>query len=363
MRKFRFAPDPAARLTCREQVLLPVVISLEEAQQWVNFVVHEPRVLPDDCRVAETSVRPEQPPGRPDGLQATDIGQTPWSDANPCSARTVIHGRGRALRIKQFLYDWAPPAAWIAPLWDTPWLVPVVCRKRVGWVGKDYRESLGACAQLQRTQIELSVLEGEFQPSELAAMLRGMAPADGPAAALVRRAPFHRLNYWVRYRMVPYRVPYGLWKYPHRRPYDTARRLSRAGLLTQKQVRVLLPPLSEFTLDSALHISHPGLEHQEVEIVLHRRREPDGSLWISCMREGSLAQLPVPPEPESQAAAMREEQKARGTSVWLASLTREHGAHEAFWSEAGHRYAVWSAPGATFTAARFLEMLEGMAPP
>ena len=245
--------DPNARLTDHEAAEAPRETTFVDAAASANFVVHEPTALPDDCAVETVTYRPEQPPGRPDGVDAADIGQTPWSDGNPSSVRAVVRGDGRALRIKQFLYDWAPPAAGIAPLWRTPVPTPVDCGDAVGWLGTDYEDRRGGCLQRERAQIELSVTDGAFDDDELATVLRGFVPADPAASRGVRAAPFHALHYWVRFGCRPPAVPHGLWDYSGPRPYDESRPVSMAGLSCDPIARPLVPAGDDaFLLDSAL---------------------------------------------------------------------------------------------------------------
>ena len=205
--------DPSAALTDPADAAPPVETTPADAQAATNFVVFGPSWLPDDCSVRTVTLRPERPPGRPAGVDADEMGQTPWSDGNPCSLRTVVAGDGRRLRCKQFLYDWAPPAASVAPLWGTSDPTPVDCGDAVGWLGTDYKDNRGACVQRERTQVELSVVDGAFDDDELASVLDGLTPAAPAAAREVRGVPFHRLSYWTRYACEPVSVPHGLWSH------------------------------------------------------------------------------------------------------------------------------------------------------
>jgi hypothetical protein len=195
------------RLTDAADVRLPVQLTLAEAQSATNFVVMAPSWLPSGCTLGVSSLREEQPPGRPSGVDRAAMAQTPWSVANPCSIRTIVQGAGRALRIKQFLYDWSPPAAGVAPLWDSPQLDPFECDSSIGWMGIDYRGASGACTERDRTQVELSCVEGAFERSEIMRLLRSMNPSNPQRALAVQGAPFHRLSYWARYRFTPYKSP------------------------------------------------------------------------------------------------------------------------------------------------------------
>ncbi|WP_435062864.1 hypothetical protein [Halobaculum sp. EA56] len=358
-RSWRVA-DPDARLTDPDAAETPRETTFADAAAHANVVVHEPTDLPADCAVETVTYRPEQPPGRPEGVDAADMGQTPWSDGNPCSVRAVVRGDGRGLRIKEFLYDWAPPAAGVAPLWRTPDPTPVDCGDAVGWLGTDYEDRRGACLQRERAQLEASVTEGSFADDELAALLRGFEPADAAASEGVRAAPFHALNYWVRYACRPPGVPHGLWEYAGGRPYDGSRPVSRASLARDPPVRPLVPASDDvFLFDSALAFP----EADAVECVFRNRANGSDHLWITAAAEGSPLAPDLPPEPADQPAETRERVDLRGTEAYYAALTEEHGAWEALWREGGVAYAAWAGASPALDGAAFRGTVDRLVAP
>lgn len=326
--------NPDARLTADPAE--PVAASPEDAQDHVNFVAFEPAWVPDDCRVVESTYRPEQPPGRPGDVAAEDIGQTPHSDGNPSSVRLVVAGDDRRLRVKQFLYDWAPPSGSVAPLWRTPDPTPVEAGDAVGWLGTDYKDNRGACVQRHRTQVEVSVLAGEFGDDELRGVLGGLTPAAPEAAREVRRAPFHHLNYWVRYQCSPPVVPNALADYAPARPYEDSVAVSPSGLADDPPVEPLVPPGDEFVFDSALAFR----DADAVECVFRHRGNASDHLWLTAATPDSPLAPDLPPEPSDQSAATRTDVSLRDTTIHYAALTESHGAWEAFWAEDGVRYAA-----------------------
>lgn len=340
-------------------MLGPRAIDLKEAQAEVNFVVVEPRRLPSGCTIVSTSLRPEQPPGRPEGSEASEFAQTPWSDANPCSLRTVIAGQGRELRVKQFLYDWAPPAAGIAPLWDSPSLEAFACGDMVGWIGEDYREALGACVEHFDTQVELSVLAGTFSHGELTEIVQSLAEADPAGADAVRATPFHRRNYWVRHRKRPYGTPHGLWRDHAKRPYQHTAGEAVAGHVPRSRSRVLLPPAG-FAVESAVALDGDG--RTEVELILRNREVEAERLWLVCAAAGSDDAPPVPPVLDDHAAEVAELCRAGDREAWVAATTRRWGAWEAVWSEEGATYALWASPTTTWDEQRFVSFVAGLVP-
>ncbi|MFC4451795.1 hypothetical protein [Halorussus aquaticus] len=357
--------DPEARLTRADDATPPRETAPADAQAAVNFVVFDPEWLPDDCRVETVTHRPEQPPGRPSDVAAADIDQTPHSDGNPCSVRTVVAGEDRRLRLKQFLYDWAPPSASIAPLWRTPDPAPFECGDAVGWLGTDYKDARGACVQRDRTQVELSVREGEFSDEELRRLLDGLTPVDPEGARRVRRVPFHRLNYWARYGCRPPVVPHGLWDYAPEHPYEENLVLSPVALRADPPVPALVPggsdssPGGQFVLDSALAFT----EADALEAVFRNRANGCDHLWLLATDADSALAPSLPPDPSDQSAETRAAMDLRGTTVHYAALTEDRGAWEALWAENGVRYAVWAGSSRSLDGAAFRELVDSLESP
>lgn len=346
--------DPEARLSDPDQVLAPWETTAAEAQDRVNFVALEPTWLPDDCSVAAVTLRPEQPPGLPEGTSPEAMGRNPTTEGNRCSLRTVVRGGGRRLRIKQFCYDWAPSAGGIAGLWGSD-PTPFECGDAVGWLGTDYKDNRGAVVQRDRTQVELSVTGGEFSDPELRRLLDGLAPADPDGATVVRDVPFHRLNYWVRYRCRPPGPSHGLWDHSPARPYDECRELSPVALARESPATLpatpLVPAGEEYVLDSA--VAFPDA----VECVFRHRANGSDHLWLTAAREDSPVAPAIPPEPADQTAEVRRTVEHRQTSVHYAALTAAWGGWEAFWREAGTRYAAWGGPSQELDGEGFLDLV------
>lgn len=354
--------DPDARLTDADEAVPPRETTPTDAQAAVNFVVFDPTWLPEDCRVEVVTRRPERPPGRPNDVTAEEIDQTPHSEGNPCSVRIVVSGDGRRLRLKQFLYDWAPPSASVAPLWRTPEPIPFECGDAVGWLGTDYKDQRGACVQRDRTQIELSVSEGEFSDEELKRLLDGLTPTDSEAAHRARRVPFHRLDYWARYKVRPPVVPHGLWDYSPEHPYEDSHALSPVALGKDSPVTALAPsgPIGDqFLLDSAL--AFPDAD--AVELVFRNRANGSDHLWTIATAEGSPLAPSFPPDPSDQPAETREAIDLRDATVHYAALTEERGAWEAIWSEDGVHYAVWAGASRYLDGETFREVVDSLATP
>ena len=112
-----------------------------------------------------TVLRPECVPGRPKHLEAT---RTPWSTANSATVRTeYVTTDGARFRVKQFLYDWARPAVDHPCLWGSMVRPYALGNGHVVWLGTDYKKNQAASATIERTSVELSVLEGNLTDEKI----------------------------------------------------------------------------------------------------------------------------------------------------------------------------------------------------
>lgn len=206
--------DPTARLTDPARAVAPFRCGLEEAQAECNFLVLKPTLLPEGCRLTDVWLRPEQPPGRPSGLDPSEFGWPAWGNANYATLRCLVDGPGRSLRIKQFLYDYdLVPAAGIPNLWGQGPVEPFPGPEAPAFVGRDYKDRVGACISLWRTTVEVTVLEGAFAPAELAALLHGLVPAVPDVLPVFTAAHWTDLSYFRRYRLGHEAVPLGYFHY------------------------------------------------------------------------------------------------------------------------------------------------------
>lgn len=342
--------------------LLPVPVSFAAAQARVNFVVLEPCWLPADCRLADVTLRPEQPPGRPDAVAAASLGHADRTDGNPASIRAQISGAGRSLRIKQFLYDFGPPSAGIAPLWGSPQALVLLAGDRVGWLGRDYKSRVGGCVQIDRTQVEFSVTSGEFTVAEITDLIAGLAVADAARAARIFRTSFHRLSYWVRYRKQSMGVPYGLWQYDRSRRYQHARLVAEADIARQSPVAAFLPDSARYAFDSAVCIVDEEHGHRELEAIYRHAGNGSDHLWISAVNSGSALRYLLPPRRETNLVAEIAGQviQPRLGAVWIAAVDQQVGAAEARWEHDGVRQSVWGSPSVHQGVRAFTEMLVTM---
>jgi len=300
-----------------------------QQQEWCNFLLLRPASLPGDLSVASSSVRPEAPPGRPGEGDAAL--RPDWTQSNRACHRAVYAGRRRRLRVKQFLYDYAPPAFDHPCLWESARVEPFVNGGHIGWLGTDFRRLRGATTHVDRTLVELSVIDGRFSDDELVAICRGLRPAVPELRDRLLATPLVDLCYRRRHVEPPIAVPVGYWA--HKRREDA-------------RVSVYRPEEAPAGLAG---FDYPGLERsgyrlrglfvfgdeaapQEVDRVFEHRDDPGRHARLLISTNDVPGGLPFPPRRETrQPCSQRTVEIARRT-VHHAFLDARYGQHEAVWS-------------------------------
>jgi hypothetical protein len=305
----------------------PICIQMRQAQEWCNFVLWNPVWLPPDCSVGVGTLRYEAPPGRPD---LSGMARVPWSEANPSSYRLEIVGRNRALRIKQFLYDWAFPALDQPNLWGghtTP--VPVDDRY-ILWIGSDYLGNQGAALRRARTSIEFSVTSGSFAADELAALAGSIRPESASAALAIGRTPLAVLSYWARYPVASVRAPIGLWvdAPPSASPVTTAWTAEPRAMRLLQRGSGAPNRLGGFTADTG--ISHRSAEGhlRWVEIVYSGGTDRGHELRL--LRYFSRSD--IAPKLGGHPGSISTRQILQQT-VYLACVNERYGPWDAIWQD------------------------------
>jgi hypothetical protein len=260
-------------------------VAPEAAQSMLNFPVLRPRYLPSDTRMTEALLRVEAPPTED---EAVERGARPpdWTSANTCSYLMRFAGAGRRFRLKQFFYDWAPPACDHPPLWagavrPVPSVPPYVT-----WIGTDFMERAGATSRINRTSVEMSIAEGAYTDEEIAAIFTGLEPVDGQAARVLEAQSFAKLTYWSRHDLPVVNVPYGLFRFG--RSDDAERGAWVSGALETPGIRQpRLDPASGFALDSTGTVRRRGKPRGGTDFHRTARTGPRGPLHPAGRRQGA----------------------------------------------------------------------------
>ncbi len=301
-----------------------VGIGWEEAQAALNFVLFRPDPLPEGLSVEGASVRPEGPP--PGALHAG------WAIGNRAAHRCEICGRGLLLRLKQFLYDWAPPA------WDHPSLTgdarPFVVGGHIGWLGRDFRGHDAATVTLDRTTIEISVGGGDCPDELLVELCHALRPVSMGARAAILKTPFGRLSYRSRHEDRTPSVPVGYWR--HRRgPADVPVRIHER---VPPGLPVIAPPARlGFVLDTVQVFGGPR-GPLEIEYLYADAADPGRTIRILLSRAGAEGGIRFPPSLEGPPCQVRQ------GDVHYAYGDARYGPHEAVWQQDGWNVMLLAKP-------------------
>lgn len=315
-------------------------------QRECNFVVFRPTHLPGGLHVDAVSLRPESPPTvEPTGEHLV------WKGSNRSSVRVELSDHTRRLRMKQFLYDWAPPA------FDHPSLWPSENRSfpvgsRLGWVGTDYAGRPAASFHVDRTMIEFAVLEGVVDDAEWCELCTGLHPLDPGAREEILATPFALLAYQSRHLVPCTSVPVSYWDY---------RRSSAEVVLPASAAPPGLPgehicprPARGLRLDS-IYIYGTESTFDEIDYMWCRDDDPGDWLHVLVSPHGSPRGFPFPPRPGRQPCkhAMLEVAGHEVAYAWLEAL----GPHQFAFRAGGLVVVVLFTPRAWTTKDWCLDLL------
>ncbi|MEM9603485.1 MAG: hypothetical protein AAGA11_11525 [Pseudomonadota bacterium] len=321
-------PAEAARAVARD---------LRAAQAWCNFTLYAPRWLPDDVTITEQSLRPE----RPD--------QT-------ATYRYVACGQRRALTLKQFLFDFAPPAYDHPSLWRNPRKTaaqtfpaprPFPLGDHTVWLGHDHRQFVAGTVGFRRTRLELTVTAGVFSDAELLGVFRGLQVVDPERADALAQTPFATLSHQARHPATASGVPVSYWQ--HTRTPGELHWTLDAHADTFSRFGVAPPDLSRVgcTLDSVFAIGPDTDRCSEIDFVFEHTARNGAYLRLLVSPEHAPSPIPLNPDIGTQACATKVVAVA-GQAVHIAWLTDTYGPFDAAFSYRG-RPALLLAQSAGWT--------------
>ncbi len=298
----------------------------EEAQAAVNFVLFRPDPLPEGLRVEAASVRPEAP-------RRNDL-KLGWTLGSRAAHRCELAGDGLRLWLKQFLYDWAPPA------WDHPSLtgdaIPFIVGGHIGWLGRDFRGREAATVTLDRTTIEISVRDGECPEELLVAVCHALRPASIEARASILRTPFGKLAYRNRHEDRTPAVPVGYWR--HRRgPPDTPVRVHDRAPLGLPGSHLAPPARLGFELDTVQVFGGPP-GPLEIEYLYADAADRGRTIRLLVSPAGAEGGVRYPPALEGPPCTVHQ------SDVHYAYGNARYGPHEAVWQADGLNVMLLAKP-------------------
>ncbi len=330
-------------------------LSWEESQPWCNFVLMKPTLFPEGVSLQAGELRPESPPGRRDG--PTDSRLPSWTLSNRATHRCVLAGKERSVRIKQYLYDWAPPAFDCPCLWLSPVVRHFFVGSDVGWLGTDFRGLPGASISLDRTMIELSVLTGSFSDDELQQICSGLRPVNPETRDRILRTPLATLCYQSRHAETPIEVPVGFWAH-QRNPQSAPPQVfpGAAAPTDLPGADIALPSDYGYKLDSVFTYGDVA-KTDEADFVYYRFDMPNVYIRVLASRESpNQAVIRYPPVLDRQ-PCRSETISIAGKAIYYAFDNEEVGPHEVVFQASGLNVMLLVKPGTTTDRSWFLDLL------
>jgi hypothetical protein len=330
--------------------------SWEESQEWCNSVLMKPTLLPNGVFLDTAEMRPESPPGRRDG--AKDSRLPSWTLSNRACHRCVLAGEARRLRIKQFLYDWAPPAFDCPCLWLSPVVRHFFVDNDVGWLGTDFRGLAGASINRDRTTIELSVLQGSFSDDEIQAICRGFRPVRPESRNQILQTPLAALSYQSRHKELPIAVPVGFWAH-QRKPESLPTLVFPAASVPPGIPGVVIAPPSGYGYRLNSVFTYGDLAHpDEADFVYYQFEHPNLYLSVLASFENvNHTGIRYPPVLDRQ-PCHSETISIAGKTVYHAFSNDEVGPHEVVYQAHGLNVMLLLKPARHTSRSWFFGLLD-----
>ena len=314
----------------------PFECTMEEAQDWCNFVVLRPAWLPDGCRMAQLTIRPETP-------QQTS------------SLRMTIAGETRAFRLKQFHLDWWVPTSSDANL--TAPGRPFEAAGIVGYQGRDYKGRQALCIHRFGALLELSILEGQFRDDELITFLDRFEPQVSESVRELAALPFAHISYHARKGPGP-----GPWNYD----LMTGCRWSASRESWKDEfdpARVYyprwLPP--SYLFDSVGVRREPASHHWEYQLIFRHCGNLTDNLWVRAVGEETEKLLWIAPGLDRRMGIQLKSVALENRTVRIGSTSEPYGERFAQWIENGVALEVHARASRHISQQDFSRFLDSLA--
>lgn len=269
--------------------------SWDRAQPWCNFVLFRPTWLPADLTEVANKLRPE-------------------SSEQPASHRAEFKAANRSLSIKQFLYDWAPqaydhPCLWrnakISPLETTPTPKAHLIGNNYLWFGLDYRRKPAATINLNRTQIEITILGGVFNDDEIIQIVRGFRCVNPNTQECILATSFAQLAFDSRHQSSASAISVPTSYFRHTRPGHLKcspfsakdKKLNRSRMVGNWIIDI---PITNYRLDSIFLFTDDLNQYREEEYYFESLLEPGIYIRFLVSKSDSDTGIIYPPQLSDQ---------------------------------------------------------------
>lgn len=225
---------------------------------------------------------------------------------------------------------WRNPA--ISSIENTPLPKPYLIGNNYLWLGLDYRRKAAATINVMRTQIELTILHGQFDDQELIEIVRGMRPVDMRAKDAILATSFAELMF--NFRQEAREIPVPTSYFDHTRaegtkcyPYPAkAKNYKSSSLLAGNLFMNKL--IENYRLDSVFLFGHNEQHIEEVEYYFESLIEPGCYIRFLVTNAGTEASIQYPPILCEQECHYAVQKLKNGENLYHGwSKTNDHGGH------------------------------------
>lgn len=300
----------------------------EEAQKLCHFIIFASPDLPKDLVLKEQTLR----------LESTSDADR--RENNRTTFRQVFEGCERRLVIKQFLYDWAPPAYDYPCLWrnekvatkaESPPPLGQFVNHNVLWIGKNYRNQNAATIEIERTRIEMTFEQGVFSKAETIAWCKSFQHADKEIAKRILKRPFSDLSYCRRFEEPAVNVPVGYWRHSRKEALHCFALLKEEVPL--EVIRALYPLMTaldarKYTLSCGFGFGENKAQLEEIELIFEQQLAKGCFVRVLCTRKDSPFLISIPPLLSDQECSHKTLSINGKTFYYATSKNFAFGSHE-----------------------------------
>lgn len=289
-------------------------------------------------------------------LNETFRAENEREDYHRASYRTIIQDNktDSEIIIKQFYYDWAPPAYSCPLLWtnyikfdkDTiPMPFSFKIKDKIAWIGKNYRNEPGLSLTINRTTIEISIKEGIKDVDEEQFILKDLASnlstVDLSSQTHVIEKTYAELSYARDKKVNMIHVPISFWECSLSNELKYQQAFSYHSLPEfTKELMLNISEKYNYNIDSVFaYFEEEGLEHEgRIEYIYSHKYDKDENIRILTWPKVKEHTISYPPTPDITQKFHYEQVELNGQQVYLAYRTEEFGPFEAVFQGNQHNY-------------------------
>ncbi|WP_165780760.1 hypothetical protein [Holospora curviuscula] len=246
----------------------------------------------------------------PDGLIELSNKIRPESPDEESSHRSEFSDGSRPLSIKQFLYDWVPPAYEHLCLWRNAEISTIenilipnanLIGNNYFWFGLNYRRKPAATINMLRMQIEITTLHGTFDDQEIMQIVSSMVSINGKVKDMILDTSFTELMFYARHQIPTSDVLTSYFKHTRSKtfrcyPHDAA--FLEIVLLGHWLMHT---SIKDYRLDSVFFFGQDPQNIQEVEYYFESSIEPRSCIRFLVTHKDTEYSIQYPPKLGDQA--------------------------------------------------------------